>query len=169
MDQTALKFIHRITYVFCLISSFAILFMMLLTSADVIGRTLFSRPIPGTFELSQYMLAVAILLSIAHAQQTKQHINVDFFTCRMSRKSRVAFNVFFTIIALGFFILLIWQGISESIFAMEVGKSSDILKIPEYPFEMLVAVGAFLICLEFIVNLVTDIRFLITGTNRGGK
>ena len=165
MAEFFTKSIHRLTYFFCIVSSLTLLVMMLLTTGDVISRNIFNWPISGTFELSQYMLAVVVLLSIAYAQQERQHVRVDLLVSQMNLIRRTIIDIFFTIVALGFFVLLAWQGVSESMFAMQVGKSSDILHIPAYPFEMLVAVGAFLICLELLLDLVADIKLLKSGTS----
>ena len=62
--------------------------LMLITTADVVGRGFFNKPIAGTFELSEYMLAVIILLGAAYTQQVKGHVAVDFLTSRFSRGQR---------------------------------------------------------------------------------
>ncbi len=62
--------------------------LMLITTADVVGRGFFNKPIAGTFELSEYMLAVIILLGAAYTQQVKGHVAVDFLTSRFSTKTQ---------------------------------------------------------------------------------
>src|SRR4030067_2584755 len=57
--------------------------LMIITAGDVVGRDIFNHPIPGTVELSQYMLAVFILLGLAYAQQVKAHVNVSLFTSQL--------------------------------------------------------------------------------------
>lgn len=63
--------------------------LMFLTTADVVGRGFFNKPIAGTFELSEYMLAVIILLGAAYTQQVKGHVAVDFITSRFATKTRL--------------------------------------------------------------------------------
>ena len=61
-----------------------------LTAVDVVGRNLFNHPIPGTVELSQYMLAIFILLGLAYAQQMKAHVAVSIFTSRLPHRAHLS-------------------------------------------------------------------------------
>ena len=58
--------------------SAALLFcMMLLTAVDVVGRYLFSSPIPGGFEITEIMLATLIFCGLPLATLRDGHITVD--------------------------------------------------------------------------------------------
>jgi len=59
------------------VGAWSLVFLMLLTAADVVGRDLLGHPVPGTVELSQYLLAVFILSGLAYTQQIKGHVNVS--------------------------------------------------------------------------------------------
>ena len=61
--------------------------LMLITTGDVIGRGFFNKPIAGTFELSEYMLAIIILLGAAYTQQVKGHVAVDFLTSQIQHQN----------------------------------------------------------------------------------
>jgi hypothetical protein len=50
--------------------------------------------------------------------------------------------------------IVIWQGFLEGIRERTV---SDMLRIPQYPFRLLVAVGGFLLWLELLIDLVSSI------------
>ena len=67
--------------------------LMLITTADVISRSFFNKPIPGVLEMSEYMLSVIILLGAAYTQQVKGHVWVDFFTVKFSRRTQIVFQV----------------------------------------------------------------------------
>jgi TRAP-type C4-dicarboxylate transport system permease small subunit len=62
---------------------FLLIPMMLLTTADVMGRSFFRRPITGTYELSSYLLAVFILLGIAYTYQVGGHVRVTMFVSKL--------------------------------------------------------------------------------------
>ena len=79
--ERTIRFVATIGMVF-------VLPLMLITTADVVGRGFFNKPIAGTFELSEYMLAVIILLGAAYTQQVKGHVAVDFLTSRFSTKTQ---------------------------------------------------------------------------------
>lgn len=44
------------------VGAFFLVPLMLITATDVLSRDVFNHPIPGTVELSEYMLSIFILL-----------------------------------------------------------------------------------------------------------
>jgi TRAP-type C4-dicarboxylate transport system permease small subunit len=129
--------------------------LMLITTADVICRDLFNRPVAGAAELSGYFLAVFVLLGLGYTQQVKGHVGVSVITSRLSPRPRLILNIITTLIGLFIFSILIWQGLIAGI---EERTVSDLLRIPQYPFRLLVAVAAFSVCLELLVDVGDSIR-----------
>jgi len=144
------KGIRRINYVVCAVGMVMIIPLMLLTFADVMLRGFFNKPIAGTFELSQYILAIFILLGAAYTQQVRGHVGVDFLTSRLSPRRRALCEIVTTLLSLLIIAIVIWQGWVEGITEKSV---SDQLRIPQYPFRVLVAVGGFLLWLELLIDL----------------
>jgi TRAP-type C4-dicarboxylate transport system permease small subunit len=144
------KGIRRINYIVCAIGMATIIPLMLLTFADVVLRSFFNKPIPGTFEISQYILAVFILLGAAYTQQVKGHVGVDFVTSRLSPRLRAIFEIVTTLLSLFIIAVVVWQG---WVVGIEEKAVSDQLRIPQYPFKVLVAVGGFLLWLELLMDL----------------
>ena len=128
--------------------------LMLLTTADVVGRDLFSKPIAGTLEVSEYMLAVLILLGAAYTQQVKGHVCVDFFTGRFSRQTRVYFDTLTGVLSLLIVTLLAWQGF---VLGFQETAVTDQLRIPKAPFKMLVGIGGTLLWLQLLIDLADHI------------
>jgi len=132
--------------------------MMLLTSADATGRDLFSRPVPGAFELSSFMLSVFVLLGLAYTQQMKDHVRVSFLTDRLPAKWSEAVNIFTTLLSMFIIAVMCWQGI---VVAFEASAVSDMLRVPQLPFRLLVSVGGLFLFLEFLFDLVDHTRRLV--------
>ncbi len=59
--------------------------MMLLTVADVLGRRLLERPIHGTFELVELLLAWSFFLALPAVFLRDEHIVVDMVDSRLAR------------------------------------------------------------------------------------
>lgn len=142
--------VRKLSYGACFLGMFFALPLMLLTVADVVGRAFFDKPIPGSFELSEYMLSVLILLGAAYTQQVKGHVGVDFLTKRFSPRLQDICAVVTTLACLFIVSILVWQGYVD---AMAETAVSDQLRIPQRPFKMLVAVGGLLLFMEFAVDL----------------
>lgn len=132
--------------------------MMLLTSADAVARDFWSRPIPGAFEISSYMLSIFILLGMAYAQQTKDHVRATMLIDRLPEKWATAITIVTTVMSMAIVAILCWQGL---VVAFETTQVSDMLRIPQFPFRLLVSVGALFLFLEFGLDLVDLTRRLI--------
>ena len=132
--------------------------MMLLTSLDVVTSKFWANPIPGSMELSSFMLSVFILLGVAYTHQVRGHVRVTMFTDRLPEKYSEILNIFTTILTLFIVCIVIWQGI---VVAFEAHDVSDMLRIPSLPFRLLVSVAAVLLALELLFDLVDSTRSLI--------
>lgn len=53
--------------------------MMLLTTADVVGRYFFNKPIKGSFEIVTFLLAILIFASFPLVTWSDKHITVNLF------------------------------------------------------------------------------------------
>jgi len=150
--------VQRINRWVCYLGMLLILPLMLLTSVDVIGRAAWARPIPGIVELSSYMLDVFILLGLAYTQQVKGHVRVSMLTSRLPQRAQQSLEIVVTLLSLFIMVLLAWQG---WVVGMEETAVSDMLRIPQRPFKLLVGVAAILLCLELLVDLMSAFTAVI--------
>lgn len=58
--------------------------MMTLTAIDVIGRYVLSRPVPGAYEISQFLLALMIFAALPIVTREQSHITVSLFEGALS-------------------------------------------------------------------------------------
>ena len=155
--DTIRKCIQRVTLYVSYLGMILLIPMMLLTTTDVVGRAFWSRPIYGTVELSSYMLAIFILLGVAYTHQVKGHVRVTMLTSRLSERATLALNLVTTLLSMFIIGLLAWQG---WVVGMEERAVSDMLRVPQRPFKLLVGVAAFLLWLELCIDLFTTIKGL---------
>jgi TRAP-type C4-dicarboxylate transport system permease small subunit len=155
-----IAWIQKTDYYICFGAMFLLIPMMLLTAADVIGRAAWARPITGAVETSSYMLAVFILLGVAYTHQVKGHVRVTMLLSRLPERPRVILDIITTLLSLFIIFILAWQG---WIVAIEERAVSDMLRVPQLPFRLLVSVAGILLCLELIIDLLDLMRTLIRG------
>jgi TRAP-type C4-dicarboxylate transport system permease small subunit len=132
--------------------------LMVITAGDVVGRGFFNKPIAGTFELSEYMLAVIILLGTAYTQQVKGHVSVDFLTSRFNKKTQAMCQVLTLFLSLFIVTILVWQGFNLGI---EEKGVTDQLRIPRAPFKMLVGIGGCLLWLQLFFDFIDSITKVV--------
>jgi len=155
---TIKKGIQRINLYLCSVGMCLLIPMMLLTAGDVIGRVLWTRPIPGAVELSSYMLVIFILLGVAYTHQVKGHVRVSMLVSRLPERMGLILDVMTTLLSLFIISILAWQG---WVVGIEERTVSDMLRIPQLPFRLLVAVAAVFLCLELLIDLSTSVGKLV--------
>lgn len=112
------------------ISSTALLAMMLLTFADVIGRYGFHHSIFGTAEIVEYLMVITIFAGLAFTTATNDHITVTLFEgfierylATVRRWSVVLFSIFS-------FLLMTWQLLVHGLDLYGTDKRSTVLDLP---------------------------------------
>ncbi len=156
--ETVKKGIRKVNRFIAGVGALFLIPLMIITAGDVVSRDVFNHPISGTVELSQYMLAVFILLGLAYAQQIKAHVAVSLITSRLPRYAQLILSIIATLLSLSISGILVWQG-----WVIGIGEKtvSDMLRVPQYPFRLIVAVAAFLMCLELVVDLGDSLTKLV--------
>ncbi|MGD9031770.1 MAG: TRAP transporter small permease [Desulfobacteraceae bacterium] len=152
------KPLQRLTLALSYGGMFLLVPMMLLTAGDVIGRVFWSRPIPGAVELSSYMLAIFILMGVAYTHQVKGHVRVGMLVSRLPEQVGLILDVFTILLSLFIISILAWQG---WVVGIEERTVSDMLRIPQLPFRLLVSVAALFLCLELLIDLFDSLQKLV--------
>lgn len=142
------KSMNRIIY---LVAGFALMFMMLLTVADVIMRE-FDKPIIGTYELVGLSAAVVIGFCIPYTTSLKSHIAVDFFTMKLSDKAKNALLLITRVLATALFFIIAYNMLLMARDLYRSGEVSLTIKMPFYP----IAIGIGLCCFVQTWTLLVD-------------
>ncbi len=136
-----------------IVASIAVIFIMVLTVLDVIGRSV-GRPILGTYEVIALTGAVVVGFSMPLTTATGSHVYMEFLITRLPRVLAVAMNVLTRIVCTVLFAVI---GVNVYLFAGELATAREVsttLKIPIYPFAYLLGTCCFLHCLVFLAAIV---------------
>lgn len=147
----AKRVIQRVNLLACSIGMYMLIPMMFLTSTDVMARAFLARPITGSIELSEYMLAVLILLGLGYTEQKKGNVKVGLFLEKFPEGFQSAVDIITSLLSLFIIIVLVRQG---WVIAVKETTVSYMLRIPQYPFRLLVSIGGFLLGLELVIDLI---------------
>lgn len=132
----------------------ALFILMLQGAADVIGRYVFNKPIIGTMERAEVLLALMVFLGWGYTQLAKAHVDVTFFVSRFPHRVRALVNVITTFLALVLFSLIMWQGAVIAKAYHEAGRLIYVIHWPLAPFQLVVSLGALVVCLVLIMQMV---------------
>ena len=136
--------------------------IMVLVVANVIRRLPWES-IPGTLEITQALLVVLTVMLLAHTQARRGHVRVEFVTNRLPAQTQRVLSLFTLLLALGFTVLLAWQGWNMGLVALQVRDASGTFPyMPYYPFKLIFAIGVSMLCLQLIVDIWREITsFLV--------
>jgi len=135
----------------------AVVFIMLLTTADVILR-FFRCPIPGTYEIVGFTGSAVIAFSLPYTSIQKGHIAVEFLVQLFPWRARVIINIINASASMVLFAIIAWQSAKYAQSLRIAGEVSSTLQMPTYPFVYGVALGCFLLCLVLLVELLRQLR-----------
>ena len=141
-----------VTHVFIAIGATVLTLMMFLTAADVGMRYLVNRPIPGAFELVEYMMAVVIPFSIVYCAHERGHVAVELILARFSPRVQKTVDAMTTFVAMVFAGIISWQSFLYIGEVRGTGLTSSVLLIPTYPFVIPVALGIGAFALILLVH-----------------
>ncbi|MBW1799133.1 MAG: TRAP transporter small permease [Deltaproteobacteria bacterium] len=144
------------------IGTCVLFFMMLLVVTDVSMRFLFDRPIEGSFELVEFMMAVVVCLAIAYCGTKKGHTTVEFLVSRFSEKAQALIDGFNSLISAALFFFITWGSVGQAGVLKESGSITTVLELPLYPFLWVLAVCSGLLGLVFLLQSIESLT-------KGGK
>jgi TRAP-type C4-dicarboxylate transport system permease small subunit len=128
--------------------------MMFLTAADVILRYIFNNPVPGTYEMVQYLMAIVVPFGIAYCAYQGGHVTVDFLVARFPKKVRGIIGMITSFLTFGLFVLITWQNWLYIKEQYDSKLTSAVLLIPVYPFIAIVTIGTAVFCLILVRDMI---------------
>ena len=145
------------------VSMVVLFLLMFLTVGDVVGRYLVGiipglGPISGSFELTEFMLAVIVLTAIGHTQMKDGHISIDLVVTKFSPRVRAIVDAVTDFLSLAMFALVTWRTVKYAQLLYESNDVSGVLRLPVYPFLVVAAIGSFMFCLAMLSSFLQSLR-----------
>ncbi|MFC1980955.1 TRAP transporter small permease subunit [Chloroflexota bacterium] len=135
-----------------------VLFMLVfLTTADVTGRTLFSRPILGTIDITQAALCIVVFFSLAYTQSLDGHVNIGVVVSRLRPRVQNIICSFNYLLAMGVFAALAWVHVSNSIAWARAGRETELLGIPLYILKGVISLGFALLSIRLLIQFLNQV------------
>jgi TRAP-type C4-dicarboxylate transport system permease small subunit len=138
-----------------IISAVMLFIMMIFSTADVIGRYFFLRPIEGAWEIVSMAFVISGALAIGYTQLTKGHVQINLVSDRLSSRGRAGLFIFSYFICLVGCALVTWQGWLRAWDYMHktVGGETITLGISLWPFMLIFTIGFFWLALILIIDI----------------
>ena len=126
--------------------------LMLLTAGDVTLRYVFNRPIVGSYDLTEYMMAIVVSFSLAYCAFFRGHVSVDIIVSHLPQRVQAVIDSFTGLLGVALFAFITWQGFEYMSLLFDSGLKSTVLLIPRFPFAGLVCLGSAVLTIVLVVN-----------------
>ncbi|MBW7949434.1 MAG: TRAP transporter small permease [Pseudorhodoplanes sp.] len=136
--------------------------MMLLTSADAIGRYLFNSPIMGAYELTEkYLMVAAVFLGMSCAFREGIFIRVTFLVERLPRRARLISDFVSHLITIIYSAFIVYAAGAQALRALSDETTLSTVPVPLAPAYCLVPIGF----AALLVMLLIDLPRVRTGNS----
>lgn len=151
-----LRVIDTISIVLAVLAALITASLMINVIADVLGRGLFNRPLPGTIDLTQYAWMPSLIsLALGYALLRGEHIRVSLLTGPIGPRAQRVIEVIgmaSTLVVVTFFI---WFGVEK---AFDSARTSEHAVgapwLTIWPFRVVLVVGMIGLLLQALAQLI---------------
>lgn len=160
----------KVTRGMTLLGGIAVVVLCLYTTADVAGRYTLNSPLPATFELAVILMVFIVFWGIAQVQARGGHMRLEFLWRRFGPRGQGILDVFASLVGLFMFAIITWQAWVWFVEAWITGEQMEgIWGIPYTPARLGLTIGAFCLCLQYIIDLVRHVGQLLGMSQVGEK
>lgn len=149
-----------------MIGTVGLFIMMLMVTADVVVRGVFSTTITGATEVAELLQVLVVFLGLAYCESCRGHVRVDLLTSSIGRRAQLILDTVTTLIALALMGLMVWYSTFAVVDSWHSHEMFQRMRISVWPFKIIVPVGAFAFSLELVLRILTDVAGLRRGEER---
>lgn len=138
---------------FSKISGFLLFAWVFVIVADIIMRFVFSKPIIGTYELTELWLSVIAFAAFPFVQTQKNHIGVVMVIKALPHRVSMVVYAIANLVGVVTSALISYAAVQQAIRALNRNNTTDLLRIPRYPFYIFEAICMALFCIVLLVDM----------------
>jgi len=143
----------RIIEAWALLGGIVLLGVALMTTWSAFTGWVFGKPLPGDFELTEVLVAIAVFSMLPYCQQTDANVTADIFTAGAGPRAVAGFRLFSALLALGVALVLLWRTWAGMQDYRQFIETTAILKIPIWWAYVPAIVSLALLCLACLIVL----------------
>lgn len=143
----------RIIEAWALLGGIVLLGVALMTTWSAFTGWVFGKPLPGDFELTEVLVAIAVFAMLPYCQQTDANVTADIFTAGAGPRAVAGFRLFSALLALGVALVLLWRTWAGMLDYRQFIETTAILKIPIWWAYVPAIASLALLCLACLIVL----------------
>jgi len=126
--------------------------MVLLTTANVIGRYILKKPLLGEFDMVELSMAIFGGIAMLLAAIQRRHVSVEVLLVRFSRRTQIIFGSIASFLGFLTWSLLAYLVFLDGLDKLKNGSSTATLLVPQGPFEIMLSIFIFLLGLTLLIQ-----------------
>ena len=151
------RIVHKLSGWLEIVAGAALVIVMFLSGADVVGRT-FGRPIPGAYEIISFAGGLVLGFAIPASAIGKVHVIVDLVIAKLTPGPKAVLHFISRLMGAGLLCATGYALIMMGSKLRATGEVTPVLQLPFYPI-------AYAMGLAF---LVTALILLLESISKGG-
>jgi TRAP-type C4-dicarboxylate transport system permease small subunit len=148
LERAAVAWTRRLA----LLGGWLLLFAAFATVVDALLRYFFSRPLPGTFEATELILAAIVFFGLPYVCVTDGNVSVDALTQRLRPRLQHVLIALNALLSAALLALIAYQMTHLAQEYWTTSRTTITARIPVFPFLVPVMVAAGLAALGFVVQ-----------------
>lgn len=163
------RIIERVTEIFSgHVQAWMTMALMILVMVDVTSRYVMQNPLAISDEYGGFCLVAITCIGLAYAWKTRSHVRVEFITKKLPISMRRWLRLFTLFLAIVFTGFMVYGAVKlVSISLMFGTRSTSWLRTPVAWPQMTIAIGAILMFLQLIVEIIKQITKLSAREEEG--
>lgn len=158
------KYLRRIEDWLNLVSVSIVMFMMLFSTAEILGRYLLNSPIPGHVEIVELIMAGIVFFGIAYTERVGGHVRMEFFITRVLKgRTYHSAEAITAGLALFVYLFILIYSFKSAVFALRIGDTTAELYWPTWPSKFAVPFGSLFLCIRFLIEIIQHVSQGIAG------
>jgi len=153
-------FARRLIEWWALAGGLVLLVIAVMTTWSAAAGWLAGKPLPGDFELTEVLVAIAVFAFLPYCQQTDANVTADLFTAKAGPRALAAFRMFGALLALAVALLLTWRTWAGLLDYRKYVETTAILKIPIWWAYVPALVSLVLLVLACVIVVADEWRAL---------
>ena len=155
--RTTFRFMKRVNTVLAFFCGALVFFYMFLVGANITGRYVFNRPVDGTLEIGQLVLASVIFFSLAYTQMEDAHIRVTAALRFLPSKWQDKFEITILAVGLLMMILMAYRSLPFALESFEMREVHMSVDIPIWPTKFIFFLGWCMLGFQFLLEFLNRV------------
>lgn len=151
------KFNNRVSMGIEWVGLVAFVFMMLVTTIDVVGAKVFFRPLPGSLDIMMLAQLICMTFAVSAALLLGRHVQVEVFVLLLPKRLQDYTECLVRFLGLALFVLIVWRLFVYGHDLQFKGEVSPTIRVPLYPFAYGAAFACIPACLVYLSLFIESI------------